>query len=325
MVYLRWGLGLSLGTFMLAAVLRSVSWEEVLRSLGGFPWPLLLPAFGLVLLSFLVRAYRWRLLLPPSQRIPVGAILAVEATGSAINILSPVRILGDPAQLFLLVTRFRLEGGMVAATLVAARVIDLLVTMLLATGGILLVPALAPLRPIAGAGWALTAAILLALGLVHLGMVRAPWLQDRAPLQSYLRGCRELYRRRDVAAGVLVVTVVQWLLAALALWLVAQGLGIPIGFPAMVSCFLFALTAAGSVPSLPGVVGAFQLVWVFLLGTIGVPADMAFTFSVLAHLLLFLPPLVIAAGTLVALGVTWDQVRALTVQGQVAGSSQASR
>ena len=324
MSYIRWIASALFGSVLLFLAARTLDWAEVADSFRGFPWPALIPVLAITIFAYVVRAFRWQLLFPPEARVPVIPLTLIETTGTAMNSLVPVRVIAEPVQLFLLVARYGLDPGTTLATLVAVRVIDLVITVVLVTGGILLLADLAPLRPIIGVGWGLLALVFVGFGLAHWGFARLSWLREKKVLQNYLSGWKQLRMRRDFGVGIYLITAAQRCTTAFGMWLLARGLGIDVSYPEMVTLFLIAFTFAASLPSLPGVVGSFQVVWVMLLGYVGIAEEAAFSFSVLAHGVLFLPPLVIAVVTFLRLGLTWGQVREVVRRGRGLAGTNAS-
>src|SRR3989442_240674 len=189
------------------------------------PW-WVVPALGLVGLTVLVRAERWRVLFAPERRPSFSPTLYATLVGYLFNNILPARA-GEAARIVALNQRSRTSRAEATATVVVERVFDL--------GSLLvLLFALAPWYP--HVGWFRTAAIFaIALGALVVGAVLALALFGeralyvllapfgRLPLVPHTRltaaavnlthGLAALRRPRVAAAG-FAWTTVSWLLLA---------------------------------------------------------------------------------------------------------------
>ena len=59
---------------------------------------------------------------------------------------------------------------------------------------------------------------------------------------------------------------------------------------------------ATSIPSLPAALGTFEFAIVYMLKLFGVQQDVAFSYALIMHVFLFLPPILITLGSLPLIG-----------------------
>jgi glycosyltransferase 2 family protein len=289
------GIGVSLVATVL--VLRGMDLQRVAEILGqASPLPLL-AILGILATQALVRAVRWRLLLPPMPdggAVPVRRVVGPMLVGYLGNALLPAR-LGEVIRSALIARR---EGLAPAETLGSAaleRILDVLT--LAALGAAATVAVAAP-------SW-MTGAVLVAVGVAGGALVlvattgllarSARWSPPGGALIARLAG-----QVRLLAAGARVLdrplavlgagglAVVAWLLDATTFWLAARALGLELlPAEAMLISAVGALSTA--VPTAPGYVGTFELAAVAAAGVAGITGEPALALAVLAHAITLIP------------------------------------
>ena len=80
-------IGLAIAVGALYYTLRNISLDELIASFKEVELVYVLPAFAIIILTFVVRAYRWQILLRPFKQIPVNDIYAPLMIGFMGNIL----------------------------------------------------------------------------------------------------------------------------------------------------------------------------------------------------------------------------------------------
>jgi len=140
--------GIGLG--LLIAWVRLVDLSSVAGRLAAMQWPFVVVALGLGLLAYLARTARWRLLLRPIARLPLGDIIPIVFASTLINFLLPLRT-GELARSLLLKQRRGVTVAGSLATVAVDRAFDLAIVLALAAVGAVLVPTGASLGP----GWGL--------------------------------------------------------------------------------------------------------------------------------------------------------------------------
>ena len=101
----------------------------MLDALGAVNYLFLIPSTLLIVLSFLVRAYRWRWFFPAGHSIPLVSSLSALSIGIAANSVLPARV-GEIIRAYVLGRRERLSKTTAFATIVLERVFDGLTILL---------------------------------------------------------------------------------------------------------------------------------------------------------------------------------------------------
>lgn len=267
--------------------------------------PLLLPVAVLsVVLTFLAKAARWRLLFREREVPSLGRSFAIICIGLLVNSFAPAR-LGE-------VVRALLMGGgnrnsYAFGTIVVEKVADLVMFAL----GIALVLSqhtlpewlVQPARVtvilmllgvsacIALAWWGGLALRLLTPAARVLPAGWGAWLARQAG--EGLASLRVL-RRPRLVIGLLLWSGVVWTLGASTNYLMIRGMGLQV--PASAALLLLVVLQAGvAVPSSPGKIGVFHYLVVVTLALLGVEREEALGYAVVLHLSVYL--------TIIALGV----------------------
>ena len=292
--------GVALSAVLLAWTLRGLHLEELVQALSGLKIPWLLIGAGFYFVAVILRTWRWGILLYGLQSTGFGDRFVALTIGYMGNNLYPARA-GELLRAYVLQRRCGVRASAALGTIVVERVLDGLMVVFLAMVALLFFPLPASLRPAVMAGGAVFGGALLIL----LGMARSAAklhdLLERAPrhllgshmeramafLSRFLDGLTVL-RHPTHALAVGGLTALIWLAEAGTYSLVMQA------FPFRASFFaLLVMTAtvnlATALPSAPGYVGTFEAPGVAVLRAFGIPASVAFSYTLLLHLILWLP------------------------------------
>ncbi len=286
----------AIGGLFLWFALRRLDWGAVTDAMASASVPHLLGGLGLVLAGFVVRGFRWRLLLH-DRRASTLRLILVENTAVGVNSLTPIPILDEPTRLGLLAMK-GIPVGTILATMAAMRTFELASQSVIGLVGLWRLPPLRALEP-----YILTAAAVSVLAIVALFTI--------GPILRLLPALRRFPLARDFSSGVTVMRKSPLrTLAALGLsgayaiivgmggWMIAVGLDIQLGMLALVILSLAVIFFTDWIPGLPGAIGTFEFVGVYLLGLWNVDRSTAFGYAILLHAVFFIPPLLIAAGYL---------------------------
>ncbi len=287
-------LGLMLGLGLGYLAIRGVDWDGVVDALRRVPLSAAAAAVAIVLASAWLRAWRWRVAF---ARVPVATfrLFQVENAALGVNNLSPVRIGGEAVSLAILALRDKVAAGAVLATLIMTRALDLIFTLIFIGVSILSAPELTDFaRPVA---FFSVFVFVLLIAVLNLRFIvrRVPALARLPGVASFEEAIAELWADRPRLAATFGLTAVYWLALAPAGFLLGRSMGIELSLSQFMLVVLGAVFFATAMPGLPGAVGAFEFAVIQLLRLWDVPQDTALAYAIVLHLILFLPPIVIAA------------------------------
>ena len=321
--------GLLLTVLLLWWVLRDVSVAEVwARVREADPW-LLTGAVVAATFSFVLRAWRWKVLLEPSHpdtrfETRFGSV----CIGFAVNNLLPAR-LGEFARAYALSRTEDLNIGASVASLVAERVFDGLVLafFLFATISLPGFPlgdgsTAVLLRRTANFGAVAFAVAFFLLWLAARNADRSEQLFQRLSdrflsaslsrratriVAGFLAGLGSL-RHTPTFVRALAWSVVVWVNLAVSIWLglLAFGITAP-GFTGAIflqSVIAFAVAA----PSSPGFFGVFEAATRLGLGVWDVPATEMVSFATSYHILTFIPVTIMGLWYIRRFGFSWSEM-----------------
>lgn len=272
---IRLALSLLIGGAMLYLAVRRIEFSGVWSVLMRADWRLLAPFFVCMAVQHVFRAWRWGQLLAPIHPVPFSRILPISTVGFFAILALPLRM-GEFVRPYLIADPPRIRMSQALGTMAVERVFDGLVVSLAAFSAV----ALAEARGVRVPGWVFGAG-LIALGLfcvVLVVLVMTLWQRERAVIL-----CRRLIgvfsknlatRAANIAGGIvdgfkalpdarrigpfLAATLAYWLFNVLALWAVAGGFGLGIGFDGAFG--LTGLIGVGiMIPAGPGFIGNFEL------------------------------------------------------------------
>ena len=287
--------GLVSGSLLFVA-LRNVDYAALGKALAAAR---LVWVGGLVLgaiVTLVVRAWRWKLLLP--SMVPVATYIRLSAIGLAVNNVLPLR-LGEVVRAVFASEELDLPLLTVLASILIERLLDAFTIV-----GLFLVLS----SPHAGMVWvqrmrhgltplfaALATAFVTAYFIEAL-LERSAWLDaqlKRHPavhrlFEQLMLGFKPL-KSPWVAAQILVTGLLLWVADINNYWMGAQAidLGVPLPFTYAVVC----LASAGFstvVPTVPGYIGAFELVVSESVKPLGAAPEKAFGYAVVVHMVAYL-------------------------------------
>ncbi len=122
-------IGLGVAALALWYTLRNVPLDELMASFKTVQYVYILPALVLIVAIYVVRAYRWRILLNPLKDIPVKEIYSPLMVGFLANVL-PARG-GEVVRAYLMSKKQSVAFTGVFATIVVERLFDLVMVLAL--------------------------------------------------------------------------------------------------------------------------------------------------------------------------------------------------
>lgn len=332
-LYGRILIGVALGVGVAYIIVREVQWADLLEQLAEFNWLLMIPVMGVVVVSNAIRAFRWKKLF--HGRAPTATLLFfVENTGQGLNNLAPIRVVAEPIQFGYIALREGYDRGGVLASIVLGRVSDLAITLgSLAVGFAVFAPE--------GAGYLsiiilVLVGILVAVAVLSLYTHKITWF-DRFPIvRTYSAAWQELIAQPRKLASVMGMTLATWMTLGLAAYIVAFSNGLePNNSQNVVEVYVIiyvvvlgTMTLGSVLPGLPSGIGPFEAAAVAFLGFYGVDKEAALAFGLIIHAAFFIPPIIIAIGTLIVFGPPWStrhRVRRLRRERREARRASAAR
>ncbi len=318
---LQLALGLLLSFGLIALSVRTLDWHDVGRALASANWLWFVPVCGLTLLAFWIRAVRWGYMLRSVKSIPVARLFAATMIGFAANNLLPAR-LGELVRPWALGASERISRSSAFATVIVERVIDMFCILVFLGLVLLLHPAPAVIKDAGVAALLGNVGLLVALLAIERSPARAEALarafERRLPaavgpkVGSLLRnfaGGLGVFRSASGIAWVAVYSGLLFGVTALGLSACMAAFRLPV--PWYAGLVMLVVTAFGiMVAPTPGYLGAIQYACVLGLSLFGVPAALAFSFSLYYHLTQFLPITVVGLFYLGRQGLSLAQVAA---------------
>jgi uncharacterized membrane protein YbhN (UPF0104 family) len=310
----RLGLGLVASVACLILLASEVRIAGVQDTMQRMDYGLLGLAMVVTLLIMVFKAARWRSLYPAPTRPSLRLAIAGIAMGQVANWAVPAR-LGELIRMGLVsidskegAANSRASLALSAGVLGAEKLCE--GTMLLVTVALLFllvgVPfAISSVGLLSTAGFCILGIAALVGWRLELFRLSLPaWLLERvhqrirmASLAAHARAFSEGLMSWASPAGLAQATLWSvgiWVLGGLTNAVVMSSLGLPSSLGASFT-LLAALYGAAVIPSVPGRIGVFQYVCVVVLVPFGIEFDDAVAFALALYAVVYLPPLVIGA------------------------------
>lgn len=311
----RWKILLisALSVFFIWLFLRRIDFNEIRSVWSSIPvrYPLLF--LLLALPQFLVRAWRWGVLLKPfKEHIALRSLWNFSLIGFMISYLLPGR-LGEVARPVLLAEKEKIKKSQAIATIINERLFDLLTVLFLLA--VYLISGMGKPSPVLHKLQTMAFLLLPLVFLVFFLITLAnsstflPWTEKL--VRTLVRLLPARLREKTAAftlhfikalhlnlgwagiARVVLLSLLHWLIILLSYWVLMRGFaGIGLDLPAVVP-FLAVIFVSAAVPT-PGMAGSLDLAAKYaLVGLFGVQAKTAVAFTILFHFLLLAMPIVL--------------------------------
>jgi len=305
---LRVGIVLVVTLACLAWVLQGLEYRVFVDSLAHFDWRAMLVAQALYVVAHLLRAERFRVLLPVTMSR--RTTLSVLSVGYLALHVIPLR-LGELVRPYLARERAGVPFGASLAVVVMERILDvsMLLLMLFSVAWFVSLPA-----SIVVNGIDLLAVGLGVIGLFAVGVVGEPVVRlfDKTPVarlaRSFLDAIAGLRARPAAGAQALAHSVAIWAITILAVKLQLAGSpGLPATLGAALTTWTATLAGMAALPT-PGFFGGFEAACAAALELQGVGPSEARTFGILLHVGQFAFTVVVGFGFLMAEGLSLREV-----------------
>jgi glycosyltransferase involved in cell wall biosynthesis/uncharacterized membrane protein YbhN (UPF0104 family) len=304
--WLRLALQTAVGVVLLWLWLRTVSLTDVISHARVHSWGAVVLMIILALVTTLIRARRWLLLLRPLAPVGMVRAFAMNTAGGLLNYVLPIRS-GDAARAWWLWRRHRVPAGSALATIVIDKACDLaaVAVVLAILEVVALTGAIATPRGLLGAAALAIALLAAVLGTALLGpRLARSWVARRLlPARfasgiagqafAFRAGARGLWTPA-LASRLAFLTVLALAIDAFNFTLLFTAVGISV--PALKAMAAYpALLLSFAIPAGPGYLGNLEVAGSLVLhGGLGLSAPVAAGAIVLYH--------AITAGNALALG-----------------------
>ena len=292
------GIGISLLLGWLSV--NGVEWGLVIDQFQSFPIGWAVASLAILILSSVLRAYRWQTLFV-QDKVPLAQLFLVQNAGIGLNSLVPVRVVSEGAQFVLLTMRYRVNGGVAVATLGVERILDMVVTAVLLMAGLTLLPSKGDFLPYVVGAFVVAVASVLVVPFV-IWLSGKPLLSKVPILVATATFLQDLTREKAILTYAFLLSLAYWLMVGLCAWVLAHGMGLGISPFVATLAILGTLYFATALPALPAAVGTFEFAIVYVLKFFDVPQTLAFSYGIVVHAVLFLPPIVVALAVFFTIG-----------------------
>jgi len=295
--WIRLGVQTAFGLALLWLWLRTVSLPEILAHAHVHSWWAVALMVVLFLVTSMIRARRWLLLLRPLAPVGMVRAFAMNAAGGLLNYVLPIRS-GDAARAWWLWRRHRIPAGSALATIVIDKACDLAAVALFLAGleVVALSGAVNAPRGLAGAAALAIALLAAVLGTALAGprIARSSLARRLIPARfasaiagqafAFRAGARGLWTPQ-LTARLAGLTVLALVIDAFnfTLLFIAVGISVP---PLKAMAAYPALLLSFAVPAGPGYLGNLEVAGALVLGGgLGLAAGVAAGAIVLYHAL----------------------------------------
>ncbi len=286
-----------LAIILLVLVVRQIDVEEAVEVIAGVDLRLLGVTWLIVVLSQVMRALRWRIILGASGSTPAIPVFWANLAGYCGNYVLPARA-GEAIRSALASRALSRPIGFVLATAMTERIIDVPVLVLSAAAAGLLLEAMPPeiggaLGAMAIAAVAGVVGLAAAPRLLNLGrgiLTRVPFISRHAVridphLERLGAGFTALHDGRRLLAFV-GFTAVVWSIDILLGQVLAWAMGVTLSIPLTI-LLIASLGLSSALPSTPGYVGIYQFVALIVLVPFGLTPSQSVAYVVLLQLLAY--------------------------------------
>lgn len=319
-------LGVLISVFFLSLSLHKFDFSRLRESLSQVNYRWFLLVVGLIFLSFLLRAFRWRYFLLPLKRTAFANAYHATVTGFFINNIYPFR-LGEFVRAYLMGEREQIDKAATFATVIWERIFD----------GFALLPIffLLHFTPFELPGWLVQGIrfVFIVYGIILAGVLGVIFRPEQT--EKVIQWCIRFFPLglQKTAASflmmlwhstliitswrILIKTVFISLLLMVCIYgsvfiLVYAYFGPGIHWSAA-ALLLIAVSLAVVLPSSPGYVGTFHFASIITLRLFGCEANAAMGFAFVFHAVQYFPVILLGICSIVAMKLT---VKELTTDAQ---------
>jgi uncharacterized protein (TIRG00374 family) len=273
------------------------------------------------LLSYVLRAVRWQVLLHPLKSVSLGPLISTTLVGfSAIYVLGRA---GELVRPLWLTRREQIPLTASVATIIVERFFDTLMIVVLFGWALLFVelPAAADgtMALMKNTAWLMVGGSVAAIVFIFFfrsnveRIARFVRVEKIASLlRSFSQGLSFLERGRSLGLAI-AHSVFIWIAITLQFWFML--LGMNFDFSIAAATLVLVGAAIGSVAQVPGIGGGFQVGYAFCMTTFfGIPAEQAIATGLVAWVASYLPTIVVASLYMISHGLSLKDLRTATAE-----------
>lgn len=312
---LSFWLGLVIGSLALYLAWRGLEWSQVIQVLAHANWFDIALAFGTIILVFILMAWRWQLVIaqPEASYRTAWTSLFVALM---VNNLLPGRA-GEVVRPLLMARQTGIAQGYLLAKALVDRAFDLVVLGTWSLWMLLFIPTVPWARQVTVSGIVICAVVLMGVLVLRVPVVQHKLLHGEIRWLPVGLRARVSKLREDFHMGLQNMRVSWWALTALTLFiwglvgvslnLTLQALSLSLDLRSLVLLGVL-LNLGALIPALPGQIGTYQLIAIWVLGGFGIEKEAALSFAVAHHALWYVPSTLMGV---VSLGYTSISLRQL--------------
>lgn len=292
-------IGLVISLVLVVALIFSVDWPNVWLAMEAMRlWPLI-PAVILFVIQYIVRALRWRILLPNGDTIKTRPLFDAIMVGSLANFLLPLRA-GEFIRPFLLTRYASLTFPSSLVSVIVERFFDLALVLGLFAIVTFITPGVPPevnFGAAALSGIALGIFAVIILGsfmeerLLQIVDYVCRFIPEKlaAPIKKFSKDFLEGAAMLKTPSRVLLVigyTCLVWMLIIALNWVFFMLFDISPSLEAVIATTVITALAVAA-PSAPGFIGVYQWACIASFALFAFPNEKAVAFSIITHIFNF--------------------------------------
>lgn len=309
----RWfkqALGLTVTIASFSIIFNQIDYKETIEALKAFQWPFLLLGLFSLTIGYLLRIYRWSLMLNSTTEVKYKECAAPFLGSIALNNVLPFRV-GDMIRAFIFPASMGISKTVASTSLVMERLIDLMTLLASLTIGVYLIQTidLPAFIEESALFLAITGSVALILIFLFSGRLaeRFRVLSDEVLNHKRKKGFKlisnmchgfESMSRPRILFWLIFISMVVWLGESGLFYFMMLGFGLD-ATPAVAVTVMAIATLSTLVPSSPGYVGPFHLAAFTAVSMLGGTTAQASSFAILVHLALWLPTTLAGATALI--------------------------
>ncbi len=300
----KFWIGIGISVIFLYFALKNIEVEKVLKAFREINYIYLFPVVFFGILTYVVRAWRWRYFFRHIKPIPFSSLFSATMIGFMANNILPARI-GEIVRAYCIGKKENISKSMSFATIVLERIFDGFSLLFLFIITLIFCPFPEEVKKI---GYLFAAVYLAAAGIlisirvwrqqtikiVNLLCSRLPESARTAITEhthSFISGLDVLKNGWDVFL-ISLYSIILWTISAISFYFMLQGCHLQLSF--LAALFVLIVVAIGiAIPAAPGSVGTFQYFAMLGLAVFGKDKNTGLTFSIVVHIIHMVIPIFI--------------------------------